>query len=66
MVSPTVFYNGRFMSKFSIIGLEYFGLNLACVLAEAGPFVMGLDQKPPADQSLGLLVAQLKRTRTSL
>ena len=40
------------MSKFLIIGLDYFGINLACVLAEAGHFVMGLDHKPPIDQSL--------------
>ena len=47
------------MSKFLIIGLDYFGTNLACALAEAGHFVMGLDHKHPVDQSLGQLGAIL-------
>lgn len=47
------------MSKFLIIGLDYFGINLACALAEAGHFVMGLDHKQPVDQSLGQLGAIL-------
>ncbi|MCJ7661459.1 MAG: hypothetical protein MUO67_20095 [Anaerolineales bacterium] len=40
MVPPTLFYKGKFMSKFLIIGLDYFGINLACALAEAGHFEM--------------------------
>jgi Trk K+ transport system NAD-binding subunit len=55
MVPPRVFYKSRFMSKFLIIGLDYFGINLACALDEAGHFVMGLDHKPPVDQILGQL-----------
>jgi Trk K+ transport system NAD-binding subunit len=47
------------MSKFLIIGLDYFGINLARSLAEAGHFVMGLDNKPPVDQNLGQLGAIL-------
>ena len=59
MVPPRVFYKSRFMSKFLIIGLDNFGINLACALAEAGYFVMGLDHKPPVDQNLGQLGAIL-------
>jgi Trk K+ transport system NAD-binding subunit len=47
------------MSKFLIIGLDYFGINLAFALAEAGHFVMGLDHKPPVDQNFSKLGAIL-------
>jgi len=47
------------MSKFLIIGLDYFGINLACALTEADYFVMGLDHKPPVNQSLVQLGAIL-------
>ena len=53
------------MSKFLIIGLDYFGINLACALAEAGHFVMGLDHKPPVDRSLVQLGAQLKNAHVA-
>lgn len=47
------------MRKFLIIGLDYFGINLACALADAGHFVMGLDRKPPVEQNFGQLEAVL-------
>ncbi len=40
------------MSKFLIIGLENFSVNLASALSEAGHFVMGVDQNPVVDQDL--------------
>jgi Trk K+ transport system NAD-binding subunit len=49
MVPPTLSYLSRFMSQFLIIGLDYFGINLACALAKAGHFVMGIDHKDPVD-----------------
>jgi Trk K+ transport system NAD-binding subunit len=40
------------MSKFLIIGLDNFGKSVACTLAEAGHFVMGVDHNPVVDPTL--------------